>query len=112
MECRPPDRILRPLAVALAVGLTAHSPARRGGGMRDGVPHLPRRSGITRGRAGIAAGSIVGIGSGVGAERTYAIVGGTGEYTGARGSYTAQQDTYGFGGNGTAKFALTLFTED
>jgi len=39
-------------------------------------------------------------------------VGGTGKYTGARGSYTAQQDIYGFGGNGTAKFALTLFTED
>ena len=60
----------------------------------------------------LVAGSIVGIGSGVGAERTYAIVGGTGKYTGARGSYTAQQDIYGFGGNGTAKFALTLFTED
>src|SRR2546426_7642942 len=56
MECRPRDRILRPLAVALAVGPTAHSPARREGGMRDGVPHLPRRSVITRGLAGIAPG--------------------------------------------------------
>jgi hypothetical protein len=60
----------------------------------------------------LATGSIVGIGSGSGAKRTYAIVGGTGAYTGARGSYLAEQDIYGFGGNGTAKFSLTLTTED
>jgi hypothetical protein len=60
----------------------------------------------------LATGSIVGIGSGTGAKRTYAIVGGTGAYVGARGSYIAEQDIYGFGGNGTAKFSLTLTTED
>ena len=60
----------------------------------------------------LATGSIVGIGSGAGARRTYAIVGGTGAYSGARGSYIAEQDIYGFGGNGTAKFSLTLTTED
>jgi hypothetical protein len=60
----------------------------------------------------LVAGSIVGIGSGTGARRTYAVVGGTGAYTGARGSYIAEQDIFGFGGNGKAKFSLTLTTED
>ena len=33
-------------------------------------------------------------------------------YNGARGSYAAEQDIFGFGGKGTAKFSLTLTTED
>lgn len=56
----------------------------------------------------LEAGTIVGIGSGSGGERTYAIVGGTGRYTGARGSYRARQDPYGFGGDGSAEFVVTL----
>jgi hypothetical protein len=56
----------------------------------------------------LAGGTIVGVGAGGGLERTYAIVGGTGKYAGARGSYTARQDTYGLGGDGKAELLLTL----
>jgi hypothetical protein len=60
----------------------------------------------------LAGGSIIGMGSGTGAKRTFAIVGGTGQYTGARGSYVVEQDIYGFGGTGAAKLSLTIATED
>jgi hypothetical protein len=53
-------------------------------------------------------GTIVGVGVGGGRERNFAIVGGTGKYTGARGSYLARQDTYGLGGDGKAEILLTL----
>ena len=53
-------------------------------------------------------GSIIGMGAGTGATRAYAIVGGTGRYAGARGSYTATLDTYGLGGSGEAAFEITL----
>lgn len=56
----------------------------------------------------LAEGSIVAMGAGGGAERSFAIVGGTGKFTGARGSYTANQDTYGLGGRGGAAFKLKL----
>lgn len=56
----------------------------------------------------LAGGSIVAMGAGGGAERSFAIVGGTGKYTGSRGSYTASQDTYGLGGRGTAALKLRL----
>lgn len=39
---------------------------------------------------------------------TFAIVGGTGRYLGARGSYTVSQSPYETGGDGTAEFVLTL----
>src|SRR5512135_3169024 len=48
-------------------------------------------------------GTIVGVGIGGGSEKSYAIVGGTGKYAGARGSYLARQDTYGLGGDGKAE---------
>ncbi|TMC56473.1 MAG: hypothetical protein E6J19_09130 [Chloroflexi bacterium] len=56
----------------------------------------------------LPGGTIVGVGVGGGRERNYAIVGGTGKYTGARGSYLARQDTYGLGGDGKAEILLTL----
>ena len=56
----------------------------------------------------LAGGSIVAMGAGGGMERSFAIVGGTGRYTGARGSYTASQDTYGLGGRGSAALKLKL----
>jgi hypothetical protein len=56
----------------------------------------------------LAEGTIVGVGAGGGLERTYAIVGGTGKYAGARGSYVARQETYGLGGGGKAELLLTL----
>jgi hypothetical protein len=56
----------------------------------------------------LPGGTIVGVGVGGGRERSYAIVGGTGKYSGARGSYLARQDTYGLGGSGRAEILLTL----
>ncbi len=56
----------------------------------------------------LPGGTIVGVGIGGGAERSYAIVGGTGKYAGARGSYLARQDTHGLGGDGKAELLLTL----
>jgi hypothetical protein len=43
-----------------------------------------------------------------GAEGNFVILGGTGRYAGARGSYVARQNTRELGGNGTAEFHLTL----
>jgi hypothetical protein len=53
------------------------------------------------------------VGSGVAnsapdSEGQFAIVGGTGRYDGARGSYLARQSHIEFGGNGAARFTLTL----
>jgi hypothetical protein len=53
------------------------------------------------------------VGSGVAnsspdSEGQFAIVGGTGRYHGARGSYMATQSHVEFGGNGAAQFTLTL----
>jgi hypothetical protein len=59
----------------------------------------------------LADGSIFGSGvatSGTESEGEFAIVGGTGRYLGARGSYMARQSHVDFGGNGTATFTLTL----
>ena len=56
----------------------------------------------------LQGGTIVGVGLGGGTERSYAIVGGTGKYAGARGSYLARQDTYGLGGDGKAELLLTF----
>jgi len=56
----------------------------------------------------LEGGTIVGVGIGSGNEKSYAIVGGTGTYAGARGSYLARQDTYGLGGDGKAELLLTL----
>lgn len=53
-------------------------------------------------------GSILGLGSHFGEKGTYAVVGGTGVYHGARGSYIATQRPVGLGGNGTAEFAFDL----
>lgn len=56
-------------------------------------------------------GTIVGTGTATAAsesEGTFAIIGGTGRYLGARGSYVARQNHSDFGGDGTATFTLTL----
>ena len=56
-------------------------------------------------------GTLVGSGvsnSALDSEGQFAIVGGTGRYHGARGSYLATQSHIEFGGNGTARFTLTL----
>ena len=46
--------------------------------------------------------------SGMESEGQFAIVGGTGRYAGAQGSYVARQSHLDFGGNGTATFTFTL----
>jgi hypothetical protein len=43
---------------------------------------------------------------------TFAVVGGTGRYAGARGSYLAEQQTDAAGGHGRARYTLTLVTPE
>jgi hypothetical protein len=59
-------------------------------------------------------GTILGSGvapSGRESEGQFAIIGGTGRYLGARGSYTARQSHLEFGGNGTAIFNLKRISQ-
>jgi len=56
----------------------------------------------------LPGGSITGMGTASAAENVYAIVGGTGDYVGATGSYVARQRPFELGGDGTAQFVLTL----
>jgi hypothetical protein len=54
-------------------------------------------------------GTLVGVGAAaVGAEGVFTIVGGSGRYLGATGSYVATQDPYETGGDGTARFKFNL----
>jgi hypothetical protein len=57
----------------------------------------------------LKTGTIHGLGSATrGAEGHFVILGGTGIYTGAQGSYVSRQHPRELGGNGTAEFRLTL----
>ncbi|MDQ6601964.1 MAG: dirigent protein [Chloroflexota bacterium] len=56
----------------------------------------------------LEGGTIIGMGSASAGENHYAIVGGTGRFLGARGSYVAQQHPWELGGDGTAEFVITL----
>ncbi len=57
----------------------------------------------------LPGGTLLGMGTTIrGQESSYAIVGGTGKYLGASGSYVGQQNPFETGGNGTAQFTLTL----
>jgi len=56
----------------------------------------------------LPGGTLVGMGTSVLGEAVFAIVGGTGRYAGAKGSYVAKQRLREQGGNGTAEFILTL----
>jgi hypothetical protein len=54
-------------------------------------------------------GTIYGLGSAApGVDGRFVILGGTGRYSGAQGSYVARQHVRELGGNGTAEFHLTL----
>jgi hypothetical protein len=57
-------------------------------------------------------GTIVGLGSATAGEGTFAIVGGTGSYAGARGSYTAIMRPREHGGNSSAEFRLTVLRQE
>jgi hypothetical protein len=57
----------------------------------------------------LKAGTIHGLGTVTrGAEGQFVVLGGTGRYTGVRGSYVARQSARELGGDGTAEFHLTL----
>lgn len=59
----------------------------------------------------LSGGTIVGSGTasaGSESEGTFAVIGGTGRYLGARGSYVARQNHLEFGGDGSATFTFTL----
>lgn len=53
-------------------------------------------------------GTILGMGTASGEESVFAVIGGTGRYTGARGSYIAHQRAAGLGGEGSAEFDFSL----
>jgi hypothetical protein len=53
-------------------------------------------------------GHIFGVGAGRPGSATFAVIGGTGRYDGATGSYVADQLPRELGGDGTAEFTLTL----
>lgn len=54
-----------------------------------------------------ADGTLLALGSGL-TEGSYAVLGGTGRFTGAMGAYTARQSPKGRDGDGTATFTLAL----
>ena len=56
----------------------------------------------------LPGGTLVGLGTSLLGEAVFAVVGGTGRYAGAKGSYVAIQRLREQGGNGTAEFKLTL----
>lgn len=53
-------------------------------------------------------GTILGMGSALPGAGVFAIVGGSGKYANARGTYTAEQQAFELGGDGSATFVLTL----
>ena len=53
-------------------------------------------------------GQIFGVGAAAQTEGTFAVIGGTGRYAGATGSYVARQSLRELGGDGTAEFRLAL----
>lgn len=89
-----------------ATSFGVESPGRAG---PDGVATLELHT------FNLADGSIIGTGTAraaLDAEDVFAIVGGTGRYVGARGSYVARQQPQELGGDGTAEFTLTVITEE
>jgi hypothetical protein len=58
------------------------------------------------------SGILTGAGQRTGETGTFAITGGTGRFTGASGSYTAQLSPRGLGGDGTARFDLVLAIQE
>jgi hypothetical protein len=57
-------------------------------------------------------GTIIGLGSATAGEGNFAIVGGTGSYTGIRGSYRTIMRPRELGGDSSAEFRLTLLTRE
>ena len=61
----------------------------------------------------LVGGTIHGIGATSGGlEEQFSILGGTGEFAGVRGTYVARQAPREHGGDGSARFALTLYRRE
>jgi hypothetical protein len=82
-------------------------------GARTAVASLPGRSiqpdgSIEMHTFQLPGGAILGMGSELGGESIFTIVGGTGRYAGATGTYVAKQRLRELGGDGTAEFVIDL----
>ena len=71
-------------------------------------PHPRANGGIEVHTFVLPGGTILGMGTSLPGASVFAVVGGTGVYAGAHGSYVATQRLREQGGNGTAEFNLTL----
>lgn len=71
-------------------------------------PHARANGGIEVHTFVLPGGTLLGMGTSLPGASVFAIVGGTGAYAGAQGSYVATQRLREQGGNGTAEFNLTL----
>jgi hypothetical protein len=69
---------------------------------------LQRNAGLEVHTFVLPGGTLVGMGTSLLGEAVFAVVGGTGRYAGAKGSYAAIQRLREFGGNGSAEFTVTL----
>ena len=56
----------------------------------------------------LAGDTIFGVGSASDSGGVFAVIGGSGRFNGARGSYSAEQSAHETGGDGTARFEFTL----
>ena len=82
------------------LGSHAAAPAQPGGLVADASLELHTFT--------LEDGTLLGMGSSIKGVSVFSIVGGTGRYQGARGSYTARQGIPELGGDGTASFEIDL----
>ena len=97
--------------------LTIHGHVGRGGtfastGTAIRVPSTGEIATLEQHLFALPEGTISGAGRRTGASGEFAITGGTGRFTGARGSYIAHLSPDGLGGDGTAHFTFTFTTEE
>ncbi len=69
---------------------------------------LPAASAVELHTFELEDGSIYGVGAGAVDRATFAVIGGTGRYAGATGSYVSRQSLREAGGDGSAEFVLDL----
>src|SRR5206468_3799858 len=94
---------------------------RKGGRVMEAMPKSPpRRTLLQRGFLAVSCVEFqtfqlpdgvlfgVGAGGGAGAQRTWAVLGGTGRFAGARGSYVEREVSVAPAGRGAVEFILTL----
>ena len=74
----------------------------------DGSPHPALAERQETHTFKLRDGSIFGVGTAGGLDGSFAVLGGTGRYAGARGTYTARQGHEALGGDGAAEFVFDL----